>query len=94
MQSLRSALDVHALLEEDVNDEEDSCMDSHQVFGTDYLHKLSCASELTTGTWLIEVCSNIKGMKNAVHMRLFILHNSNVKMPHNLTDGSIFWINI
>ncbi|KAK6784186.1 hypothetical protein RDI58_017640 [Solanum bulbocastanum] len=54
----RCTKDVHALLEEDVNDEEDSCKDSHQVFGTlvlDYLQKLSCAIELTIGTWFIEV---------------------------------------
>ncbi|KAH0776400.1 hypothetical protein KY290_007811 [Solanum tuberosum] len=54
----RCTKDVHALLEEDIDDEEDSCKDSHQVFGTlvlDYLQKLSCAIELTIGTWFREV---------------------------------------
>ncbi|XP_016484029.1 F-box protein At5g03100-like [Nicotiana tabacum] len=43
---------------EQSDDEEDSCRDSHHVFGTliqDYLPKLSCATELTIGNWFIEV---------------------------------------
>nr|XP_016445231.1 PREDICTED: uncharacterized protein LOC107770436 [Nicotiana tabacum] len=43
---------------EQYDDEEDSCRDSHHVFGTivqDYLQKLSCATELTIGNWFIEV---------------------------------------
>lgn len=39
-------------------EEEDSCHDYHQVFMTlvqDYLQKLSCAIEITMGTWLTQV---------------------------------------
>ncbi|XP_019263069.1 PREDICTED: F-box/LRR-repeat protein 25-like isoform X2 [Nicotiana attenuata] len=49
--------DGQALLEEDADDEEDNCRDSHQFFGIlvrDYLQKLRCASELTIGNWFIE----------------------------------------
>ncbi|XP_059281195.1 putative F-box/LRR-repeat protein At3g18150 [Lycium ferocissimum] len=48
--------DIHRGVE--VDDEEDSCRVYHQVFRTlvqDYLQKLSYATELTIGTWFIEV---------------------------------------
>nr|XP_009768702.1 PREDICTED: F-box/LRR-repeat protein At3g03360-like [Nicotiana sylvestris] len=57
--------DGQALLEEDADDEEDNCRDSHQFFGIlvrDYLQKLRCASELTIGNWFIEVRLWFKGV--------------------------------
>ncbi|XP_059281199.1 F-box/LRR-repeat protein At3g26922-like [Lycium ferocissimum] len=45
------------------DEEEDSRRDYHQDFEIlvqDYLQKLSCASEITIGTWFIEVCFYLK----------------------------------
>ncbi|XP_059281197.1 F-box/LRR-repeat protein 25-like [Lycium ferocissimum] len=50
---------IKDILGEEIDDEEYNCHDYHQVFRTlvqDYLQKLSCADELTLGTWFTEVC--------------------------------------
>ncbi|MCE3050742.1 hypothetical protein HAX54_047984 [Datura stramonium] len=50
--------EIKYLLDDEVDDEEDSCRDYHQGFMIlvqDYLQKLSCASKITIGTWFTEV---------------------------------------
>ncbi|OIT35777.1 PREDICTED: F-box/LRR-repeat protein 25-like [Nicotiana attenuata] len=50
--------DVFAINAEEFDDAEDSCGDYHQVFRNlvqDYLQKLSCATEVTMGSWFTEV---------------------------------------
>lgn len=50
--------DIQFMLDEEVDDDDDSCRDYHQGFMIlvqDYLQKLSCASKITIGTWFAEV---------------------------------------
>ncbi|KAH0702557.1 hypothetical protein KY285_016835 [Solanum tuberosum] len=50
--------DIQYLLDEEIDDDEDSCRGYHQGFMIlvwDYLQKLSSASKITVGTWFIEV---------------------------------------
>ncbi|XP_055818350.1 uncharacterized protein LOC129887319 isoform X2 [Solanum dulcamara] len=66
---------------DEFDDAEDSCRDYHQAFRTlvqDYLQKLSCAIELTIGTWLTE---SLLGSLRSLHQVLCMLQFERVLIP-------------